>query len=211
MNDNRINMNVKSCNMVTGAHITHIYINQSPDNVNEKSLDSKLLVNIPVELHSSNSNFASKESASLYSGNINEGKNAVVKVLNDSTSCEYSKVFESSPLILDTNETYSCHICINDNDTLNSMGETVKPNSVHTEYIAETSCSLSEDDECYSKYSIADIDELVSDSVLNDGEPSILSNESSYEYYSSNDSLVSDSEADGIVMFLDKSNIEVRI
>lgn len=208
-----MNMNVKSCNMVTGAHITHIYINQSSDNVNEKSLDSKLLVNIPVELHSSNSTYASKESPSLCSENINEGKDAVVKVLNDSTSYEYSKVFETSPLILDTNETYSCHICINGNNTLNLIGETLKPIvGVHTDYKAETSCSLSEDDECYSKYSITDIDDLVSDSaLLNDGELSILSNGSSYEYYSSKDSLVSDSEADGIVMFLDKSNIEVRI
>lgn len=74
--------------------------------------------------------------------------------------------------------------------------------------------SSSEDDECYCKYSNVDIDEL-SDSNLNDHHQPIhhrvRSNGSSYNCYSSGESLVSDFESDGIVTFLDKSNTKVRI
>lgn len=72
-------MSVSSCDLVTGAHITHIYINQTPDKLNDKSLDTKLLVSVPVEFNSSNSTFAFNESPSIYSDN-NDGKNAVKKI-----------------------------------------------------------------------------------------------------------------------------------
>lgn len=208
-------MNVNSCDLVTGAHITHIYINQTPDNLNEKSLDTKLLVNVPVEFNTSNSTFVSKESSSFYSGSNNSDRDATVNILNNTTSHEYSEVVQpSSQWILDNNGSYSCHICVNDNATLNSVCETINIDAIRPKCNADTnySYSSSEDDESYCGYSIADISDIeeLSDRILNDGQSSPLirvkSNGSSHDYNSSGDS-----EADGIVTFLDKSNNEVRI
>lgn len=214
MND-RHNMSVSSCDLITGAHITHIYINQTPDKLNETPLDTKILVSVPVEYNTSNSTFAFNESPSLYSGN--DGKNAVEKILNNSTSYEYSKVIQPSQFIVDNKGTYSCRICINDNDTLNSVNKTINTDGIRTECNNDTNRSTSplEDNEYYCEYTFADIDEI-SDGILNDRRPSILriqsSRRSSFTYYSSNESLVSDSEtSNGIVTFLDKSNNEVRI
>jgi len=214
-NDSHIKMNVTSCDLVTGAHITHIYINQTPDNLNEKSLNTKLLVNEPVDFNTSNSTFASNESSSLYSSSINDGRDAVVNILNNETPYEYSKVVQSSQLILDNNGSYSCHICVNDNAALNSVCETINSDSIRPVCNADTNnynYPSSEDDERYSIADISDIDEL-SDNILNDRQSSPLreqtkvqTNGSSHGYNSSGDS-----EADGIVMFLDKRNNEVRI
>lgn len=217
MND-RHNMSVPSCDLVTGAHITHIYINQTPDKLNEKSLDTKILVSVPVEYNTSNSTFAFNESPSLYSSN-DDGKNAVEKILNNSTPYEYSKVIQSSQFIVDNKGTYSCRICINDNETLNSVNKTINTDTdgIHTECNKDTNRSISplEDNEYYCEYTFADIDEI-SDGILNNHQPSILriqsSRRSSFTDYSSNESLVSDFEtSNGIVTFLDKSNNEVRI
>lgn len=216
MND-RHSMNVSSCDLVTGAHITHIYINPTPDKLNEKSLDTKLLVSVPVEFNTSSSTFAFSESPSLYSGNNNDDKDAVEELINSSTPYKYSEVNKTSQLIIDNKGTYSCHICINDNKTLNSVNETVNTKGIRAEFNNDTNRTLSplEDNDYYCEYTVADIDEI-SDGILNDRRPSILriqsSRRSSYTYYSSNDSLVSDSETNnGIVSFLDKSNNEVRI
>lgn len=213
MND-RHNMSVSSCDLDTGAHITHIYINQTPDKLNEKSLN-ELLVSVPVEYNTSNSTFAFHESPSLYSGN-DDGKNVVEKILNNSTPYKYSKIIQSSQFMVDNKGTYSCRICINDNETLNSVNETINTNGIPTECNNDTNRSTSplEDNEYICEYTIADIDEI-SDGILNDGRPSILRIQSSRRSsftYSSNESLVSDSEtSNGIVTFLDKSNNEVRI
>lgn len=209
--DSQINMNITSCDIVTGAHITHIYIKQTPDDLGEKPFDSKLLINVPVGLNTSDSTYSPKESQSLYSDISNDSKDTVVKTLNDSTPIRYSDVVKSSQSVLDDSGTYSCHICINDDSLLNSVCDTINTNG--SGGVECNDNDLSEDDEYYCRYSSADIDEL-SDSNLNDRQLSPLrvqSNDSSYEYYSSSDSLVSDSEADGIVTFLNKSNNEVRI
>jgi len=217
MNDSHIKMNVTSCDLVTGAHITHIYINQTPDNLNEKSLDTKLLVNGPIEFNKSNSTFASKESSSLYSSSINDGRDAVVNILNNATPYEYSKVVQSSQLRLDNNGSYSCHICVNDNAALNSVCETINTDVTRPVCDADTNYTYrsSEDDESYCGYSIADISDIddLSDNILNDRQSSPLreqtrvqTNGSSHGYNSSGDS-----EADGIITFLDKRNNEVSI
>lgn len=207
-------MNVTPHDLVTGAHITHIYINQTSDTLNERSLDNKLLINTPVEFGTSQSSLASKELPS-YSGTINNGEDAVVEILSNSSPYEYAKVIQSSQIILDNNGTYSCHICINDNDTLNSVCETVNTNSARTECYADINRSYpsSDDDETYCRYSVTDIDEL-SDTILNDRQlifNKIPRNSSSNDCYSNGDSVVIDSEADGIVTYLGKSNDEVRI
>lgn len=215
MND-RHNMSVSPCDLVTGAHITHIYINQTPNKLNEKSLDTKILVSVPVEYNTSDATFAFNESPSLYSGN-DDGKNSVELILNNSTPHEYSKVIQSSQFIVENKGKYSCRICINDNETLNSVNETINTDGIRTECNNDTNRSTSplENNEYYCEYTFADIDEI-SDGILNDRQSSILrlqsSRRSSFTYYSSNESLVSDSEtSNGIVTFLDKSNNEVRI
>lgn len=216
-NDSHIKMNVTSCDLITGAHITHIYINQTQDNLNEKSLDTKLLVNEPIELNTSNSTFAPKESSSLYSSSINDCRDAAVNILNNETPYEYSKVVQSSQLILDNNGSYSCHICVNDKTALNSMRKTINTDSIRPVYNSDTNYIYpsSEDDESYCGYSIADISDIdeLSDSILNDRQSSPLwehtkvqTNGSSHGY-----NYCGDSEAGGIVTFLDKRNNEVRI
>jgi len=218
MNDNHIKMNVTPCDLDTGAHITHIYINQTPDNLSEKSLDTKLFINGPVEFNKSNSTFVSKESSSLYSNSINDGRDVVV---NNATPYEYSKVIQSSQLRLDDNGSYSCHISVNENAALNSVCETINT-EINTDTIrplcnADTNFTYlsSEDDESYGGYSIADISDIddLSDNILNDRQSSPLreqikvqTNGSSHVYNSS-----VDSETDGILMFLDKSNNEVSL
>jgi len=219
MNDSHIKMNVTSCDLVTGAHITHIYINQTPDTLNEKSLDAKLLVNVPVEFNTSNSTFTSKESSSLYSDSVNnaDGRDAVVNILNNVTPYEYSKVVHSSQLILDNNESYSCHICINDNTDLNSVCENFNTDAIRPVCDAETNYTYlsSEDDDSYCAYSIADISDIdeLSDNNLNDRQSSPLREQTSVQINGSSPGYNSscDSEADGIVTFLDKCNNEVRI
>lgn len=215
MNHNHVDMNVTPHDLVTGAHITHVYINQTPDTLNGKSLDDKLLINAPVGFDTSQSSYALKEpSSSLYSGSISEGKGAVVDILSNSTPYEYAKIIQSPQFILDNNGTYSCHICINDNDTLNSGCGTINTNGARTECTADNRSYLSSDDDgSYCRYSVTDIDEL-SDNILNDRQPSpnrVLKNTSSYDCYSIGDSVVIDFEADDIVTFLGKSNDEVRI
>lgn len=217
MNDSHIKMNVTPCDLDTGAHITHTYINQTTDNLNEKSLDTKLFINGPVEFNKSNSTFVSKESSSLYSNSINDGRDVVVNILNNATPYEYSKVIQSSQLRLDDNRSYSCHISVNENATLNSVCETINSNTIRPSCNVDTNYtySSSEDDESYCGYSIADISDLddLSDNILNDRQSSPLreqmrvqTNGSSHGYNSSGDS-----EADGILMFLDKRNNEVSI
>lgn len=198
-------------------NITHIYINQTQDNFNEQPLDTKLLVNVPIELNTSNSTFASKESSSLInSDGINDDRDGVVNISNNKTPYEYSKVVQSSQLILDNNESYSCHICVNNNADLNSVCETIT-NAIHPVCNADTNYTYpsSDDDESYCGYSIADINDIdeLSDNILNDRITSPLreqtrvqTNGSSHDYNSSGDS-----EADGIVTFLDKCNNKVRI
>ncbi|XP_022174103.1 leucine-rich repeat flightless-interacting protein 2 isoform X1 [Myzus persicae] len=215
-NDSHIKMNVTSCDLITGAHITHIYINQTQDNLNEKSLDTKLLVNEPIELNTSNSTFAPKESSSLYSSSINDCRDAAVNILNNETPYEYSKVVQSSQLILDNNGSYSCHICVNDKTALNSMRKTINTDSIRPVYNSDTNYIYpsSEDDESYCGYSIADISDIdeLSDSILNDRQSSPLwehtkvqTNGSSHGY-----NYCGDSEAGGIVTFLDKRNNEAE-
>jgi len=217
MNDSHVKMNVTPCDLVTGAHITHIYINQTPDNLNEKSLDTKLLVNGPVEFNKSNSTFTSKESSPLFSSSINDSRDSVVNILNKTTPYEYSKVVQSSQLILDNNGSYSCHICVNDNAALNSECETINTDTIRPICNNDTNYTYpsSEDDESYCGYSIADISDIdeLSDNILNDSQSSPLrektevqTNDSSHGYNSSGDS-----GADGIVKFLDKRNNEVSI
>lgn len=217
MNDSHVKMNVTSCDLVTGAHITHIYINQTPDNLNEKSLDTKLLVNGPVEFNKSNSTFAFKESSSLYSNSINDSRAAVVNILDKTTPYEYSNVVQSSQLILDNNRSYSCHICVNDNAALNSECETINTDAIRPICNNDTNYTYpsSEDDESYCGYSIADISDIdeLSHNILNDRQSSPLreqtkvqTNGSSHGYNS-----CGDSETDGIVKFLDKRNNEVSI
>ncbi|CAH1732660.1 leucine-rich repeat flightless-interacting protein 2 isoform X1 [Aphis gossypii] len=219
MNDSHIKMNVTSCDLVTaGAHITNIYINQTSDNLNEKSLDAKLLVNVPVEFNTTNSTFTSKESPSLSSSSVNSavGRDAVVNILNSVTPCEYSKVVHSSQLILDNNGSYSCHICVNDNTALNSVCENFNSDAIHPLCNTETNYSYfsSDDDDGYCAYSIADISDIdeLSDNILSDHQSSPLREQtelqiigSSHDYNSS-----CDSEADGIVTFLDKRNNEAE-
>lgn len=220
MNDSHIKINVTSCDLVTaGAHITNIYINQTSDNLNEKSLDAKLLVNVPVEFNTTNSTFTSKESPSLNSISVNSavGRDAVVNILSSVSPCEHSKVVHSSQLILDNNGSYSCHICVNDNTALNSVCENFNSDAIHPLCNAETNYSnfSSDDDDGYCAYSIADISDIdkLSDNILSDRQSSPLREQtklqvigSSHDYNSS-----CDFEADGIVTFLDKLNNEVRI
>lgn len=205
--DSQINMNITSCDIVSEAHITHIYIKQTQDDFNEKSFDSKWIINVPVGLNTSNS--TSKKPTALYLDSNNDSKDTVVKILNGSTPIKYSEVIKSSQSVLDDSGTYSYNICVNDNSLPDSICDTTNGN-------AGVECSdnyLSENEEYYCKYSVTNIDEL-SNSNLNDCQPSplgIQSNDSSYGYYSSSDSLVSDSEADRILTFLNKSNDQVRI
>jgi len=199
-------------------NITHTYINQTQDNLNEQPLDTKLFVNVPIELNTSNSTFASKESSSLINSNsINDDRDGLVNISNNKTPYEYSKVVQSSQLILDNNESYSCHICVNNNADLNSVRETINTDTIHPVCNADTNYTYpsSDDDESYCGYSIADINEIdeLSDNILNDRLTSPLreqtrlqTNGSSHDYNSSGDS-----EADGIVTFLDKRNNKVRI
>lgn len=216
MNRNHIKKNITPHNLVTGAHITHIYINQTSNTLNEKSLDDKLLDTAPIEFGTSRSSLASKEPQSLYSGSNNDGKDAVMEILNNSTSHEYAKVIQSPQFVLDNDGTYTCHICINDNDTLlKSVCGTINTNDARTECNVDTNRShpSSDDDGSYCRYSVTDIDEL-SDNILNDRQQSsnkVQRNNSCCDYYSSGDSVVIDSEADGIVAFLGKINDEVRI
>lgn len=99
---------------------------------------------------------------------------------------------------------------------MNSVKETINTNEIHAECNIDTNRSTSplEDNEYYCEYTIADIDEI-SDGISNDRQASILRIQSSRRSsftYSSNESLVSDSEtSNGIVTYLDKSNNEVRI
>jgi len=219
MSGSHFKMNVTSCDLVTGANITHIFINQTTDILNEKSLDTKLPVDVSIELNTSNSTSASKKSSSLYSGSFNGGRDAVMSILNDETPYEYSKIVQPSQLILpiDNNESHSCQICVNENAALKSVCEAFNTDTIRPECNTNTNYTYpsSEDDENYCGYSIADISDIdeLSDSILNGCQSSPLreqtrvqTNDSSHGYNSSGDS-----EADGIVMFLDKRNNEVRI
>jgi len=98
-------------------NITHIHINQTQDNLNEQPLDTKILVNVPIELlihlilH-----LHQKRTLSLINpDSINDDRNAVVNILNNETPYKYSNVVQSKRLVLNNIESYSCHICVNNN------------------------------------------------------------------------------------------------
>lgn len=200
-------MNITSRDLVAGTHITHIYINQTPDSFNEKpsDLDAKLLVGVPIAYNQSDLSMI-PNGISLYTDNVNDDKDAVVTILNDSNANTY-KCSKSPELILENNETYSCHICINDNDTLNSACKTMTDNGNNIDCNGDAN-NLSEN-EYYCKYSITDIDEL-SNNVSDDYTKSQY-NDNNYGYYSSGDSSTSDTGTDEIVTLRDKSNNNVRI
>lgn len=199
MNDSPISVHGTSCDPISGAHITQTYINYNPDNLNEKALPTSDL----------NTSCSSNKLPSPCSSSINEDR-------DDTNLHRFSKAVESTPrVILDNNESYSCRIYLNEDDALNSTirSSTINPNEIKIKDNMNENrfYSSSEDDEC--RYPVTDTEEL-SDSILNDRDESNIpreqSSSSSDEYYTSRDSLVSDSEADGIVTFLDNSNNEVR-
>lgn len=185
-----------------GVHVTHVYINPSPDGADGKPPPNRdprfALVEPPTEATGTPVAFG-------------EHTNACDAVLNLSS-------------LVDDGGTYSCRIRVNSADTDSSLRDHVVTTPMTNADDRGTragldvnanrngSCASSEDDSC-CRYSVADIDEL-SEDYLNVCEQSAVlrvpSNGSSCDYYSSRDSLVSDSEADGIVTFLDKSNGEVR-
>lgn len=203
MNDSSTSMHGTSCDPITGAHITQTYINYTSDNLDEKSLPTG-------DLNTScNSMFESEKLSLPCPSNINEDG-------DDTNLYRFSKGFQSVPqVILDNDGRYSCRIYINEDDATKSAmcSSTMNPNEIKIEgNINENRFySSSEDDEC--RYPVTDTEEL-SDSILNDRDQSNIpreqSSSSSDDYYTSRDSLVSDSEADGIVTFLDNSNNEVR-
>lgn len=190
-----------SCDPITRAHITQTYINYTPDNLDGKSLPTS-------DLNTScNSVFESEKLSLPCPSNINEDR-------DDTNLNKFSKGVQSVPqVIIDNDGLYSCRIYINENDAPNSTmcNSTINPNEIKIEGNTNENrfYSSSEDDECR----VTDTEEL-SDSILNDRDQSNIAREqsssSSDDYYTSRDSLVSDSEADGIVTFLDNSNNEVR-
>lgn len=200
MNDSPTSMRRTSCDPITGAHITQTYINYSSDNLDEKSSPTSDL-NI-----SCNSMFGSEKLSLPCPSNANE---------DDKNLYRFSKGVQSVPQVIPDNDgPYSCRIYINENDATNSaMYSTTNSNGIKIEGNMNENrfYSSSEDDEC--RYPVTDTEEF-SDSVLIDRDQSNIpreqSSSSSDDYYTSRDSLVSDSEADGIVTFLDNSNNEVR-
>lgn len=210
------NVNMASSNKVSEAHTTCVYINHTSENVNGNLLDTKLLVNVPIEFDTFDSISTSKTSP-LYIDSINAGEDAAVNRLDEPSAYEFPDDTQSPQLILDNNRKYSCLICVNDNNTLNSVFEAVKySNGTNAECNNgrhHPNSSL-EENEYSRRYSTADIDELP-DCNFDDCQLSIVkvqNNSFSYDYFSSSNSSVSVSEADGEVLrFLDESNIEVRI
>lgn len=192
------------------ARSTHAYLNHAPDDLNEMPLDTKLLVPA-VDI---NTQCMEKLPLLQCSGNTNDKDNAI--------PYKYSEVIQSaSQIILNTNETHSCNIFKNKDDAQNPIcNNTLNANKAETELLdvnTNYNCpfSSSEDGKCFcNRYSISNVDELLNGCYLNDhAHPSISgvrSSVSSDSYYSSRESLSSDSKSDGIVTFLDRSNIEVR-
>lgn len=214
MDNNQTIKNRTPCDLVTcKARSTCAYLNHAPDDLNEITLDTKLLVNVPAD----EINMPCMDKLRLLQcpGNTNDK--------DDAMPYKYSEVIQSaSQIILDSNETHSCNIFKNEDYAQNPIcNNTLNANETETELLdvcnTNNNCpfSSSEDKKCFcNRYPVSDVDKFSNGCYLNDhGHSSISgvqSSVSSDSYYSSRESLSSGSKSDGIVTFLDQSNIEVR-